>query len=72
MLWLRLAVIGNRLKTRSGRVEVGTHGERREIAISEQRFFEVWIFTGMMYFVVCFACAWAFGRLEARMGAHLR
>ncbi len=43
-----------------------------EIAISEQRFFEVWIFTGMMYFVVCYACALAFGRLEARMGAHLR
>ena len=43
-----------------------------EIAISEQRFFEVWIFTGFMYFVVCYACALAFGRLEARMGAHLR
>ena len=43
-----------------------------EIAISEQRFFEVWIFTGFMYFVVCYACAWAFGRLEARMGVHLR
>lgn len=41
-----------------------------EIAISEQRFFEVWIFTGIMYFVVCYACALAFGRLERRMGAH--
>ena len=43
-----------------------------EIAISEQRFFEVWIFTGIMYFVVCYACALAFGRLERRMGAHRR
>lgn len=43
-----------------------------EIAISEQRFFEVWIFTGLMYFAVCYACALAFGRLEARMGRHQR
>jgi polar amino acid transport system permease protein len=43
-----------------------------EIAISEQRFFEVWIFTGFMYFVVCYSCALAFARLEARMGVHLR
>lgn len=43
-----------------------------EIAISEQRFFEVWIFTGFMYFVVCYACALAFGRLEKRMGAYRR
>ncbi len=43
-----------------------------EIAISEQRFFEVWIFTGIMYFVVCYACALAFGRLERRMGAYRR
>ena len=43
-----------------------------EIAISEQRFFEVWIFTGFMYFVVCYACALAFGWLEQRMGAHRR
>ncbi len=43
-----------------------------EIAISEQRFFEVWIFTGLMYFTVCYACAWAFARLEKRLGAHRR
>ena len=43
-----------------------------EIAISEQRFFEVWLFTGLMYFTVCYACAWSFGRLEKRMGRHLR
>ncbi len=41
-----------------------------EIAISEQRFFEVWIFTGFMYFTVCYSCAKAFGWLEKRMGAH--
>lgn len=41
-----------------------------EIAISEQRFFEVWIFTGFMYFTVCYSCAKAFGWLERRMGAH--
>ena len=43
-----------------------------EIAISEQRFFEVWIVTGFMYFIVCYSCALAFGRLETRMGAHRR
>ena len=41
-----------------------------EIAISEQRFFEVWILTGFMYFVVCFSLALIFGRLERRMGRH--
>lgn len=39
-----------------------------EIAISEQRFFEVWIFTGCMYFVVCYSLALVFNRLERRMG----
>ncbi|MEM7528413.1 MAG: amino acid ABC transporter permease [Pseudomonadota bacterium] len=43
-----------------------------EIAISEQRFFEVWLTVGLMYFVVCYACAIAFGWLERRMGRHLR
>ena len=41
-----------------------------EIAISEQRFFEVWIFTGFMYFVVCFSLAMVFDRLERRMAKH--
>lgn len=41
-----------------------------EIAISEQRFFEVWIFTGFMYFVVCFGLALIFHRLERRMARH--
>ncbi|MEM9642063.1 MAG: amino acid ABC transporter permease, partial [Pseudomonadota bacterium] len=43
-----------------------------EIAISEQRFFEVWLTVGLMYFVVCYACAIAFGWLERQMGRHLR
>lgn len=41
-----------------------------EIAISEQRFFEVWIFTGIMYFVVCYSLALFFNRLEKRMAAR--
>lgn len=41
-----------------------------EIAISEQRFFEVWIITGFMYFMVCFSLALIFGRLERRMVRH--
>jgi polar amino acid transport system permease protein len=43
-----------------------------EIAISEQRFFEVWIFTGFMYFVVCYGLALCFNRLEKRMAVHRR
>ncbi len=43
-----------------------------EIAISEQRFFEVWLFVGLMYFSVCYSCALAFSWLERRMGRHLR
>jgi polar amino acid transport system permease protein len=43
-----------------------------EIAISEQRFFEVWIVTGAMYFIVCYACALMFGQLERRIGVHRR
>ena len=42
-----------------------------EIAISEQRFFEVWLSVGLMYFTICYACALAFGWLETRMGRHL-
>lgn len=37
-----------------------------EIAISERRFFEVWIVTGAMYFVVCFSLALLMRRLERR------
>jgi polar amino acid transport system permease protein len=43
-----------------------------EIAISEQRFFEVWIFTGFMYFVVCYSLATVFNRMERRMAAGQR
>ena len=43
-----------------------------EIAISEQRFFEVWIFTGFMYFVVCYSLATVFNRMERRMAAGRR
>ena len=41
-----------------------------EIAISEQRFFEVWIFTGFMYFVDCFSLAMVFDRLERHMAQY--
>lgn len=43
-----------------------------EIAISEQRFFEVWLFTGLLYFIVCFSLAQVFNRLEHRMGKQDR
>ena len=43
-----------------------------EIAISEQRFFEVWIFTGFMYFVVCYSLASVFNRMEKRMAIGRR
>ena len=37
-----------------------------EIAISERRFFEVWIVTGLLYFIICFSLALLMRRLEAR------
>ena len=37
-----------------------------EIAISERRFFEVWIVTGLMYFVICYSLASLMRRLERR------
>jgi polar amino acid transport system permease protein len=43
-----------------------------EIAISEQRFFEVWIFTGFMYFVVCYSLASVFNRMEKRLAIGRR
>ena len=43
-----------------------------EIAISEQRFFEVWIFVGFMYFVVCYSLASVFNRMEKRGAARRR
>ncbi|MGB7184053.1 MAG: amino acid ABC transporter permease [Burkholderiaceae bacterium] len=43
-----------------------------EIAISEQRFFEVWIVTGMMYFVICYTLSVVMYRLERRANAASR
>lgn len=43
-----------------------------EIAISERRFFEVWIVTGLMYFVICYSLALLMRRLERRAAAHGR
>lgn len=43
-----------------------------EIAISERRFFEVWIVTGLMYFCVCFSLSLLMRRLERRAALHLR
>jgi polar amino acid transport system permease protein len=37
-----------------------------EIAISTTQVFEVWIFVGLLYFVICYSCALAFGWLERR------
>ncbi len=37
-----------------------------EIAISEQRFFEVWLTVGVMYFSICFVCSLIFSKLEKR------
>jgi len=37
-----------------------------EIAVTTERVFETWIVVGAMYFVVCYLCSLAFGRLERR------
>ena len=37
-----------------------------EIAISTTQVFEVWIFVGALYFVICYACALVFDWLERR------
>ena len=41
-----------------------------EIAISTTQVFEVWIFVGLLYFVICYSCALAFGWLERRSAVH--
>ena len=41
-----------------------------EIAVSTTQVFEVWIFVGVLYFVICYACALAFDWLERRSEAH--
>ena len=40
-----------------------------EVSSTTQRFFEAWLFTALMYFVICFACSLGFRRLERRWGA---
>ena len=37
-----------------------------DVAVSTTRVFEVWIFVGALYFVICYACALAFDWLERR------
>jgi polar amino acid transport system permease protein len=40
-----------------------------EVSSTTQRFFEVWLFTGLLYFVICFACSSAVRVLERRWAA---
>ncbi len=37
-----------------------------DIAVSTTQAFEVWLFVGLLYFVICYCCALAFGWLERR------
>ena len=41
-----------------------------EVATSTQRVFEVWVFVAGVYFVISYACAFWFSRLEKRMALH--
>ncbi len=41
-----------------------------EVATSTQRVFEIWVFVAGMYFVISYACAFGFSRLEKRMALH--
>jgi len=46
-----------------------------QVAIATSGIFEAWITAAAMYFILCFACSLAFGRLERRLqlpGAHAR
>ena len=38
-----------------------------EVAVSTSSVFEVWIVVAGMYFIICFACARLFGRLERKL-----
>ena len=40
-----------------------------EVSSTTRRFFEAWLFTGLLYFVICFACSLGFRRLERRWSA---
>ena len=41
-----------------------------EVANSSGRLFEVWIFVGVLYFVICYGLAKVFGRLEKRSESY--
>ena len=41
-----------------------------DIAVSTTQVFEVWLFVGVLYFVICYSCALAFGWLERRSELH--
>ena len=41
-----------------------------DIAVSTTQVFEVWLFVGLLYFVICYSCALAFGWLERRGDAY--
>ncbi|MCY4451665.1 MAG: amino acid ABC transporter permease [Immundisolibacterales bacterium] len=43
-----------------------------EIAVSTTQVFEVWIFVGFLYFVICYTCALAFDWMERRSKAAYR
>lgn len=43
-----------------------------EVAATTTRVFETWIVVGAMYFVICYAFAWVFGRMERRMNVERR
>ena len=40
-----------------------------EVSSTTRRFFEVWLFTGLLYFVICFACSLSFRAWERRWAA---
>ncbi len=40
-----------------------------EVSSTTRRFFEVWLFTGLMYFTICFACSLGFRAWERRWAA---
>ncbi len=43
-----------------------------EVSSTTQRFFEAWLFTGLLYFVICFTCAMLLRGLEHRWAASSR
>ena len=43
-----------------------------EVGVSTTRVFEVWITVAAFYFIVCYGCAYGFGKMEGRMTANRR